>query len=501
MGSWMGRLRINVLGAILVSRIAPFNKKGMINLKRIPIILILIVLILGIMCFFIIRNGEARYEPVVVDTMIAEHRKISSTVITDGLVVAEKEREIIAGTNGFIKLLNIVEGDVLEQNEIIVVIENHSLDKDIKEAILKLKEAEKEYQDLLDRFSKQDDIYEYNINILKQELEEAEKAMDIMVNSLNMEKINLEERLQITKNKINELKKELENKYILYQKNSITQKEYETIENAYKNTEIECTFVEKRIELLEKHIIPDTLKQHTIELEKFRNNYNLKKLSLERQMLTEIDLEIAQNRVNYYKSYLNMLENEAENLTVVAPISGIINEISVEQGNYVNKGNIIGKMISLDNVVEAWIDEADINKVKVGQKVYISGDSFAGKIEGEVTSLLPYAVRHNNLSRFKSTIKFSNNELLKTGTFVNLEILTDAKESAIVIPSIAVLGDSQKYVFVKKNGRAYMKRVEMGISNPFEVEVIGIEPGEEVIIGPYSVLKTLDNGVPVIGRN
>ena len=70
-----------------------------------------------------------------------------------------------------------------------------------------------------------------------------------------------------------------------------------------------------------------------------------------------------------------------------------------------------------------------------------------------------------------------------------------------MIPSIAVLGDSQKYVFVKKNGRAYMKRVEMGISNPFEVEVIGIEPGEEVIIGPYSVLKTLDNGVPVIGRN
>ena len=37
-----------------------------------------------------------------------------------------------------------------------------------------------------------------------------------------------------------------------------------------------------------------------------------------------------------------MLENEAENLTVVAPISGIINEISVEQGNYVIKVILLG---------------------------------------------------------------------------------------------------------------------------------------------------------------
>jgi len=53
-------------------------------------------------------------------------------------------------------------------------------------------------------------------------------------------------------------------------------------------------------------------------------------------------------------------------------------------------------------------------------------------------------------------------------------------------------------VFVVKNGQATFVTVETGIMGSTDLEVIkGLQPGDEIVTGPFSVLRTLKNHTKV----
>jgi HlyD family secretion protein len=53
-------------------------------------------------------------------------------------------------------------------------------------------------------------------------------------------------------------------------------------------------------------------------------------------------------------------------------------------------------------------------------------------------------------------------------------------------------------VFVLKDGRAVFTPVETGIMGPTDMEVLsGVKPGDEIVTGSFSVLRTLKNNTKV----
>jgi HlyD family secretion protein len=53
-------------------------------------------------------------------------------------------------------------------------------------------------------------------------------------------------------------------------------------------------------------------------------------------------------------------------------------------------------------------------------------------------------------------------------------------------------------VFVVRNGRANFVQVESGIMGSTDIEIVkGVQPGDTIITGSFSVLRTLKNGTKV----
>ena len=73
--------------------------------------------------------------------------------------------------------------------------------------------------------------------------------------------------------------------------------------------------------------------------------------------------------------------------TVVSPLTGVVLSKNIEPGEYVAPGTAVVTVGDLVNVwLRAYIDETDLGRVKVGQRAWVTTDTYPGKIyEGRVS--------------------------------------------------------------------------------------------------------------------
>ncbi|WP_169703353.1 HlyD family secretion protein [Candidatus Kuenenia stuttgartiensis] len=73
--------------------------------------------------------------------------------------------------------------------------------------------------------------------------------------------------------------------------------------------------------------------------------------------------------------------------TIKSSISGIVLSKNVEPGEYVSPGTPVVIMCNLNDIwLRAYINETDLGRIKVGQKVHITTDTYPEKIyEGHVS--------------------------------------------------------------------------------------------------------------------
>ncbi|MCL4853918.1 MAG: hypothetical protein KJZ78_21370, partial [Bryobacteraceae bacterium] len=79
----------------------------------------------------------------------------------------------------------------------------------------------------------------------------------------------------------------------------------------------------------------------------------------------------------------------------------------------------------------------------------------------------------------------------RPGAFVRVDIRTDTKPGAILVPKRAVIEeDGQNYVFVANGTTAKRTKVDVGYSSEGVVEIrSGIRAGEQVVVAGHGALK------------
>ncbi len=79
---------------------------------------------------------------------------------------------------------------------------------------------------------------------------------------------------------------------------------------------------------------------------------------------------------------------------------------------------------------------------------------------------------------------------IKPGMFSSVDLVMKYRPSAMVVPSDAILGLEEKYVFIVSGGRAAMKKVVTGIQEGNETEIrSGLTSSDEVIVVGQRVVE------------
>lgn len=292
------------------------------------------------------------------------------------------------------------------------------------------------------------------------------------------------------------------------------------------------------------------LEQSAARLKESESEYKRSKLLFESGTIaradweaTEANYKVARLTYDASKSSLESaratLKEAEDNLMrtqIFAPIDGTISQLNVEAGERVvgtaqMAGTEVLRVANLDSMeVEVTVGENDIVKLAVGNPVDIEVDAYWGKrFKGRVTEIASSAANVTETSSADQVTNFNVKIIIldesyrdlveeknllhtpfKPGMTASVEIESDRKDSILVAPIRAVstrqVKDStdgttrtREVVFVLQDGKAQQKEVETGIQDDENIEILhGIEPGETLITGPYSLVsKTLHDGQSV----
>lgn len=192
-------------------------------------------------------------------------------------------------------------------------------------------------------------------------------------------------------------------------------------------------------------------------------------------------------------------EPEAE-LTLYAPISGVLNQHLIDLGEAVNAYDKLLDIIDNSEVlVRGYVSPADAEFVRAGTPVVITertddGTREVKKVEGTVTTINP-ALDEENRSIVLNTILPTIDGWPVVGQSVRMKYDAQPLDSTFTIPLSAVQFEQQDAaVFVRQSPRQYVKRVVQveRMTNDRAVIGSGLQPGEEIAITQVFSLKALE---------
>lgn len=171
--------------------------------------------------------------------------------------------------------------------------------------------------------------------------------------------------------------------------------------------------------------------------------------------------------------------NNKEQFILSSRLDGKVYELFVEPGETVNPQQPLAWIGSRDSfLVEMQVDEDDISRVQLGQKVFLHLDSYRDQVfSGEVIKIYPSM--DLELQTFQVEARFLEPPpVLYPNLTAEANIVVHQKEKAVVIPRAyltpgdsVILADSQQ-----------KRAVELGISDIRMVEVTeGLQVGERIL--------------------
>lgn len=135
-----------------------------------------------------------------------------------------------------------------------------------------------------------------------------------------------------------------------------------------------------------------------------------------------------------------------------------------------------------------WVDETEIEEVKVGQQGFIKLDAYPDRdYRGEVAKISYQTVDTAEGAVFMVEIKFLdevNIEEVRAGLNGEVQLLKDDRQGVLSIPVDALLSkNGDVYVEVWNQGQREEKIVELGLETQDYVEIVsGLSPQDQVIL-------------------
>lgn len=233
------------------------------------------------------------------------------------------------------------------------------------------------------------------------------------------------------------------------------------------------------------------LSQTEKDLERLRNLYAEGATS--KQSLDKIEAdykglvaqhELAQARVDQSQAGLNQALIQLSECFITAPISGVIAQKFLEEGDMAMITRPIFAIMDVDVVkLKADLAERYIRQVHNGTEAALEVDAYPDNaFQGQVTKVSPVLNVVNRTVQLEITIP-NPDHLLKPGMFARIALTLAKRENVPIIPEAAVIRDeSGLHVLVVENGVARRRKVTLGLEEGPRVEVAdGLRPGEMLV--------------------
>jgi membrane fusion protein (multidrug efflux system) len=214
-------------------------------------------------------------------------------------------------------------------------------------------------------------------------------------------------------------------------------------------------------------------------------------------------LEAARSRVEALQADLGAAERAVADSRVAARFAGVIGRRFVSRGEFVQPGQKLFELVSLDPVeVEFNLPESDAARLRLGLPLDVSVAPYPGELfHAEVTMISPVVDERTRTLRVKAALPNPDGRL-RPGLFARADLGIAERKNVLLVPEEAVLQRADGQVVfraVDAGTRAQRRKVELGPIKDGMAEIrAGLAPGDVVVIRGHS---SLVEGAAIAARN
>jgi HlyD family secretion protein len=204
-------------------------------------------------------------------------------------------------------------------------------------------------------------------------------------------------------------------------------------------------------------------------------------------LVTSADRSAAQARLQEAEAAVQLARRRVADSIVHSPISGVIYNLPIRLGTYLNTGDLVANVGVLDTLrVRVYVDEPELGRVAKGLPVTITWDAlpgkqWQGKVERLPTEIQPLGTRQ--VGEVWCTIDNPGHELVP-GTNVNAEIRSAVVPDALTIPKEALRrGPNGSGVLILADKTVQWRAIKTGVSSISRVQIVqGLAEGDPVAL-------------------
>lgn len=198
------------------------------------------------------------------------------------------------------------------------------------------------------------------------------------------------------------------------------------------------------------------------------------------------------HRVDELEAQIEQANLEISRTNITAPFGGYITERQVELGQSVRVQQQLFRLAAFSPLyADVHLSEQETDLIIPGQQARVLlGANERDSAQGRVARISP--IVDDSTGTVKVTIELLPvDRNFRPGAFVRVNIQTDTRQNAVLIPKRAILEeDGENYIFTADGETAHRRKVALGYENASEVEVrSGVRPGETVIVAGQGNLK------------
>jgi HlyD family secretion protein len=289
---------------------------------------------------------------------------------------------------GKIEGLSVDEGNQVQERQLIASLEHRDLLAQKAKAEATLDAAKSRIPTLQKNIELQDQA-------TLQEISQAEAAGDVAQARLQQlltgsrpqeiqaAKANLEQTQADTVKR----KADMERAQKLFQDNYISAQDWDSAKNAYEVAAANQKKAEENYALVVEGPRKEEIAAARAQWEQAQASLKLAKARRIQVEVSRKELATAQAQVKEAASAIEVIQTQIEYSQLYAPISGVVLVKNSEPGEFIVPG---GAVVTLGDMERPWlkafITEGDLGKVKLGQKVSVTTDSYPGKVyPGKIT--------------------------------------------------------------------------------------------------------------------
>jgi len=205
-----------------------------------------------------------------------------------------------------------------------------------------------------------------------------------------------------------------------------------------------------------------------------------------------IEAQISEAQAAY-----NAAENALTKSSVRAPFDGIVYSLPVKQGAFVQAGDLLLQEADLTHVlVRAFVDEPDVGRLQMNQKVEITWDAVPGRTWSGTVNSVPSTVKpHGSRNVGEATCLIDNQDLrLLPNINVGVTIIAAEHSNVLTLQRDALhIDENTPYVFLIVGDHLKRQPIQVSLQNLTRVEIVsGLSEGEAVAISAEETKPLVD---------